>query len=68
MTVNVSWKVLGLLTAIVLASLLLVAKVVGYYIHLVFLGLIAVAALALLARHGVRRATHAVSRRGPRGR
>jgi hypothetical protein len=65
MAVRVSWKVLGLLTAIVLASLLLVAKVVGYYVHMVMFGIIAVVALGLLMRHGFRRAGHALSRRGP---
>lgn len=60
MGVRVSWKVLLLLAAIVIAALMLVAHVVGWYVQMVVFALVAVVALALLVRHGFRRAAHAV--------
>lgn len=64
MAVRVSWKVLALLVAIVIAALLLVVHVVGWYVQMIVFALLAVVALALLARHGFRRAAYAVRGRG----
>ncbi|HET8647038.1 MAG TPA: hypothetical protein VFO85_16195 [Vicinamibacteria bacterium] len=67
MAVRVSWKVLLLLVAIVVAALMLVVHVVGWYAQMVVFALLAVIALGFLVRHGLRRAAYAV-RGGPRGR
>jgi UPF0716 family protein affecting phage T7 exclusion len=70
MAVRVSWKALLLMAAIVVAALMLVAHVVGWYVQMVVFALVAVVGLALLARLGLRRAAHAVrggrDRRPPR--
>ena len=60
MAVRVSWKVLALLVAIVVVSLLLVAHVVGWYVQMAIFALLAVLALVLLARLGFKRAAYAV--------
>jgi hypothetical protein len=64
MSVRVSWKVLALLVAIVVVSLLLVAHVVGWYVQVAIFALLAVLALVLLVRHGFKRAAYAVRGRG----
>jgi membrane protein implicated in regulation of membrane protease activity len=67
MAVRVSWKVLALLVAIVIAALLLVVHVVGWYVQMAVFALLAVIALAMLVRHGFRRASYAVRGRGRGG-